>query len=118
MAAVAVVVPGVSLPPAAARRGRRGWARRALRSWLAIVGVGLVGMIALLAVAAPWITPVPYDRASFGEAWQFPSATHWFGTDGVGRDFYTRGVYGARLSLVVGITPQALAPAVRLPLWL
>jgi len=118
MAAVAVVVPGVSLPPAAARRGRRGWTRRALRSWLAIVGAGLVGMIVLLAVAAPWITPVPYDRASFGEAWQFPSATHWFGTDGVGRDFYTRVIYGSRISLVVGITAQAMALAVGLPLGL
>jgi ABC-type transport system substrate-binding protein len=83
-----------------------------------MVGAGLVAVIVLLALGAPWITPVPFDRASFGEAWQFPSEAHWFGTDGVGRDFYTRVVYGSRISLVVGITAQAMALAAGLPLGL
>lgn len=100
------------------RPGRRGWLRRALRSRLAAVGAGIVTLVALQAILAPWITPVAFDRADFGEAWQFPSAAHWFGTDGVGRDFYTRVVYGSRLSLVVGITAQAMALAVGLPLGL
>ncbi len=118
MGADAVVVPEMSISPSGARRGRRAWARRAVRSRLAVVGAGIVGVIVLLAVGAPWITPVPYDRPSFGEAWQFPSATHWLGTDGVGRDFYTRVIYGSRVSLVVGITAQAMALAVGLPLGL
>jgi oligopeptide transport system permease protein len=83
-----------------------------------VVGAGLVAMIVFLAIAAPWITPVPFDRASFGEAWQFPSGAHWFGTDGVGRDFYTRVVYGSRISLAVGIIAQAMALAAGLPLGL
>jgi ABC-type dipeptide/oligopeptide/nickel transport system permease subunit len=82
------------------------------------VGAGLVALVGLQAILAPWITPVPFDRPDFGEAWQFPSAAHWFGTDGVGRDFYTRVVYGSRLSLVVGITAQAMALVVGLPLGL
>jgi ABC-type dipeptide/oligopeptide/nickel transport system permease subunit len=77
-----------------------------------------VGLLVALAVTAPWITPVPYDRASFGDAWQFPSAEHWFGTDGVGRDFYTRVVYGSRVSLIAGLVAQAMALSVGLPLGL
>jgi oligopeptide transport system permease protein len=100
------------------RLNRRGLLRRVLRSRLAGVGAGLVALVGLQAILAPWITPVPFDRPDFGEAWQFPSAAHWFGTDGVGRDFYTRVVYGSRLSLVVGITAQAMALVVGLPLGL
>jgi oligopeptide transport system permease protein len=116
----AYVVPGtrplLAGPPAPA--GRRGWLRRLRRNRMAMAGAAIVAVLVVLALAAPWITPVPYDRASFGEAWQFPSPAHWLGTDAIGRDLYTRVVYGARVSLAVGFTAQAIALAVGLPLGL
>jgi len=117
MTAHAVSDPGTlaarAAPPGS--RGGRSWLRRARRNPMAVAGAAIVAFVAALAVAAPWITPVPYDRANFGEAYQFPSARHWLGTDPIGRDFYTRVVYGARLSLTVGFTAQAIALGVGLP---
>ena len=113
------VAPGTTPPPAvAARRGRRAWVRRAFRNRLAMVGGAIVAALILLAVAAPWITPSRYDQTDFGAAWQFPSAQHWMGTDGVGRDLYSRVVYGSRISLTVGFTAQGIALGVGLPLGL
>jgi oligopeptide transport system permease protein len=85
---------------------------------MAVFGLGIVVVLVVLATASPWITPARYDRANFGEAWQFPSGRHWMGTDGVGRDFYTRVVYGSRVSLTIGFVAQAIALAVGLPLGL
>jgi ABC-type dipeptide/oligopeptide/nickel transport system permease subunit len=102
----------------ASSAGRRSWVRRIRRNPMAMAGGAMVLLLVVLALAAPWITPAPYDRANFGDAWQFPSFQHWFGTDALGRDFYTRIVYGARVSLTVGFVAQAIALAVGLPLGL
>jgi oligopeptide transport system permease protein len=99
-------------------RGRMTWARRAFRNRMALGGTVIVMALVLLALAAPWVTPARYDRTDFANAWQFPSSRHWMGTDGVGRDVYSRVVYGARISLLVGLTAQAIALGVGLPLGL
>jgi ABC-type dipeptide/oligopeptide/nickel transport system permease subunit len=106
----------LSFPQAA--RGRRTWVRRAFRNRMALAGAAIVATLIVLALAAPWITPTRYDRTDFGNAWQFPSSRHWMGTDGVGRDLYSRVVYGSRVSLLVGFTAQAIAMGVGLPLGL
>ncbi len=85
---------------------------------MALVGAAIVVTLILLALVAPWITPVRYDHTDFGDAWQFPSPRHGMGTDGVGRDLYSRVVYGSRVSLLVGFTAQAIALGVGLPLGL
>ena len=85
---------------------------------MALAGVVIVTTLILLALVAPWITPARYDRTDFGDAWQFPSPRHWMGTDGVGRDVYSRVIYGSRVSLLVGFTAQAIALGVGLPLGL
>lgn len=95
--------------------GRRRWIRRIRRNRMAMAGMVLVAVVVFLAVAAPWITSGHPDHASFSDAYQFPSARHWFGTDPIGRDFYTRVVYGARVSLTVGFTAQAIALGAGLP---
>src|SRR5438034_5376368 len=115
------VAPGPSsiplgLPAAAA--GRRTWVRRGMRNRMAAAGTAIVLTLIVLAIVAPWITPVRYDRTDFGGAWQFPSPRHWMGTDGVGRDVYSRVIYGARVSLLVGFTAQAIALMAGLPLGL
>lgn len=70
-------------------------------SKIAITGLAV---LVLVAVFAPWVTPYPADATGATHplnALQPPSASHWFGTDGVGRDIFTRVVFGARTSLIV-----------------
>ncbi|MBA3862981.1 MAG: peptide ABC transporter permease [Erythrobacter sp.] len=68
----------------------------------AAVGAALLAMMALAAIAAPLIAPIdpqliaPFDRL------QDPDARYWFGTDQIGRDVFSRTVYGARVSMMVG----------------
>jgi peptide/nickel transport system permease protein len=76
---------------------------------IAIGSVLLVAM-AVVAAIAPWIAGdpqfmIPTDRL------RPPSAAHWFGTDHLGRDIYARAVYGARISLVVGLSVAVLSIA-------
>lgn len=68
----------------------------------ALVGIGIVIFFILMAIFAPLITQYTYDEQSLVNRLQPPSAEHWFGTDDVGRDIFTRIAYGARLSLKVG----------------
>lgn len=83
--------------------------RRFRANRLALLGLAIVSGLIVLAVGAPWIAPYPYDKADFTAAWQFPSRQHLMGTDGIGRDFFSRIVYGARTSLAIGLSAQAVA---------
>ncbi|MFP5472130.1 MAG: ABC transporter permease [Gammaproteobacteria bacterium] len=63
----------------------------------------------MLAFAAPWLaTYDPQDIDPLARL-QAPSAEHWFGTDALGRDVYSRAVWGARVSLLVGLSVAVLA---------
>jgi peptide/nickel transport system permease protein len=55
------------------------------------------------AICAPFITPYAPDRIVLGQELRPPSVQHWLGTDQSGRDEFTRLLYGARISLVIGI---------------
>lgn len=90
--------------------------RSFLKNRLATAGLVLVAIFILCAVFADVIAPEPYDRAVLSDNLQFPSIRHWFGTDQVGRDLLSRIIYGARTSLEVGFTVQAIAFAIGLPL--
>jgi len=84
-----------------------------LRSRIAIAGLTVLALVALAAIAAPWITPQnPYDlmqldvldaRLKPGTPSSAAGYTYWLGTDGQGRDLYSAIVYGLRISLLVGI---------------
>jgi oligopeptide transport system permease protein len=87
---------------------RAAW-RRFRANRLGPIGLGIVLLLVVMAVGAPVIAPYPYDKPDFGAAWQFPSWQHPMGTDGIGRDFFSRIVYGARTSLAVGLSAQAIA---------
>ena len=67
--------------------------------------LGLFVMLALIAVAllSPWITPYDYAATSKADRYALPSAQHWFGCDGMGRDIFSRILYGARASLWLGL---------------
>ena len=103
----------------AASRGMRLAAWHFRRSFASSLGLGLVAVIVLLALAGPWIVPYPDDVAggvNLTGKLQSPSAAHWFGTDEVGNDIFTRVIIGARLSLLVGIGITFAAAAIGVPL--
>ena len=71
---------------------------------LALISLFYLVIISIMAVAAPLVTPSSYEEQNIAERLQGPSLKHWMGTDNLGRDLYSRIIYGARMSLAVGIT--------------
>ncbi|WP_233254265.1 nickel transporter permease [Salipaludibacillus keqinensis] len=69
---------------------------------LAIVGLIIIVFFILVAIFAPILTSNSYQTMNATDRLQGPSAQYWFGTDDLGRDIFTRIVYGARISLMVG----------------
>jgi peptide/nickel transport system permease protein len=81
--------------------------RRFLANGSAIVGLAIVVIVLLAAVFAPQITSYNPVRGDLRAYVQPPSAEHPFGTDDIGRDIYTRVIYGARISLKIALLTQA-----------
>lgn len=77
--------------------------QRLKKNRLAVAGGIIICLIALWALIGPAFSPYTYDGQNFAEANAAPSVLHWFGTDSLGRDLYTRVLYGARISLSIGI---------------
>lgn len=77
--------------------------KRLKRSRMAMFGLALFAIICLGAIFADVIAPYPYDFQNLDETFQFPSVKHWFGTDSVGRDIFSRILYGGRVSLQIGL---------------
>jgi oligopeptide transport system permease protein len=90
-------------------KGRSLWQdalRRLLHNKAAVVSMMVLGIIILLAILAPYLSPWAYDSPDWGYDFPGPpdaALKHWFGTDGNGRDLFVRTLYGARISLMVGI---------------
>jgi peptide/nickel transport system permease protein len=102
---------------AAGRQTSRFW-QQLRKSRLALPGGLVVLAYILMALFAPWIAthdPLLTDLASTLAP---PSAQHWFGTDELGRDVFSRVVYGARLSLAEGLVAVGLALAIGVPIGL
>jgi len=76
--------------------------RRFLRHRLAIVGLVILTVMIVMAVLAPWIAPYDPTKLDLRSLKQPPSAAHPLGTDTVGYDVFSRFVWGARTSLIVG----------------
>jgi peptide/nickel transport system permease protein len=83
--------------------------RRFRRNRLAMVGLGFIVLLVLVALFAPWIAPYGITERSPGQFRQPPSADHWFGTDNIGRDVFSRVVHGARVSLRIGISATVIS---------
>ncbi len=75
--------------------------RRLLRRPAAALALGLLAIIVVTAVAAPLITPYAPNAFDFDARLAGPSSSHWFGTDELGRDLFSRVLYGGRLDLVI-----------------
>jgi len=87
------------------------WVRR--NPALAAGGV-LLGLVVLVGVLAPLLFTVDPTALAPARRTRPPSAAHWFGTDMLGRDIYSRVVFGTRVSLVVGFAVAALASSIGL----
>ena len=79
------------------------------RNRLAMVGLLFVILLALLAIFAPLVSPYNPYIVDLDQQLLPPSLHHWLGTDNFGRDVLTRIIYGARISLVVGIVPSFIS---------
>lgn len=82
--------------------GRDAW-KRLKRNRTAVVGMCIVIILALVAIFAPIIAPYDYAEQDYSALSETPSGDHWFGTDHMGRDIFSRCVYGARYSLPIGL---------------
>jgi peptide/nickel transport system permease protein len=94
--------------PAAAAR-RRGLPTRLARNKLAVAGASVLIVLVILALTAPLISPADPNRTVPREALRAPSWDHLFGTDQYGRDNFSRVLYGARISLMVGFISVSIA---------
>ena len=104
---------------ASATREVRRYVRVFLRSGSSVAGLVLVVAFLGLAALGPWIAPYPDDARGavhLDRKLQAPSAAHWFGTDEVGNDVYTRVVLGARISLQVGLVITLIGMLIGVPL--
>ena len=97
--------------------GRRALRRLARRKG-AMVALGIIMLLVLLAIFAPSIAPYDPAKQSWAAVRKAPSALYWFGTDEVGRDILSRIIYGARASLMAGVISVGIAIAVGVPVGL
>lgn len=95
-----------------ASANRRPWLAFARRHPLLVAGACLLVLMAAASLAAPWLAP--YDPTDMNALHRLkpPSAQHWFGTDALGRDVFSRTLWGGRVSLTVGISVAGLATAI------
>jgi peptide/nickel transport system permease protein len=109
-----------TLPAADARLPRGQALRRGLgANPLLVAGALMSALIVLIAPLAPLLAPFPGDAGSATHPFLVlhpPSAQHWFGTDNVGRDVYSRVLYGARISPLIAVIVLAISCAVGIPL--
>jgi peptide/nickel transport system permease protein len=116
--AVAADGPLIQAPAEGRAQSIRAFMRRLSANRLAVVGLAIISVMTLAALFAPWIAPHdPYEQVAT-DALLPPSAGHLFGTDNVGRDTFSRVIYGARVSLFVGVTSMILAAIIGIPLGL
>lgn len=96
-----------AMPPPPASRLRRAWGF-SRRHPTVVVGGTLLGLLVLVTIFAPWLGTVDPTAVAPARRARPPSELYWFGTDLLGRDLYSRVLYGTRVSLTVGIAVAAL----------
>jgi peptide/nickel transport system permease protein len=87
--------------------------RRAVRTSRAVaIALGVLVLLLIVAAVAPIIAPFAFDALDLANRRGPPSSLHWFGTDELGRDLLTRVLFGARVSLAVGLVSAAVSVAI------
>ncbi len=81
-------------------RSRR-WSIRRLQNWELTTGLFVVGLLLVASLLAPYLAPYPPNQVNVLVALQGPSWHHWMGTDFVGRDVWSRVLYGLRIDVLI-----------------
>lgn len=111
-------VTELAVPPTSRQRSPAYFAwRRFAANKAAVVGGVVLAIIVLMAILAPLFTKTdPTAQAFLTQSLAFPSAEFWFGVDDLGRDFFTRVVYGARVSLSIGFAAATFSLLIGIPI--
>ena len=115
VAPVADDIGEILLAPKPTSLWRDAWFRL-IRNKLAVAGALLVLAMIIIAVGADFLQPFPYDKSSLSHANQSPDATYVLGTDYLGRDMLSRIIFGARVSLLVGVGAQIIICLIGIPI--
>lgn len=102
-----VSTPVIKLSPTVAR---------ILRNRMAVIGLVVVLSFIFIGITAELIAPYDYDQSNFRLAREGPSAEHWLGNDELGRDMLSRLMFGARISLLLGIMSVGIGLSVGVPM--
>jgi oligopeptide transport system permease protein len=126
---MAISAPGADVHPPAALTGRvaagapvrgtslwRDALRRLLRNRLAMAGGIVVLLLCLIAIFADVLSPLPYTKTNFSRLNEGPTRDYPLGTDQLGRDLLSRMIYGARISMIVGLGAQIVVVLIGLPI--
>jgi len=82
---------------------------RMRRNKMAMGGLFIIIFLVIIAIFAPLIAPFDYNYQQLRHRFEAPNATHWFGTDNLGRDIFSRIIYGSRVSLQIGLISIGIA---------
>lgn len=88
--------------------GRDAWLRLR-KNRLAVFGLACLAVVTVLCLFGPWLLPYGYEEQKLELGASAPGATHWLGTDTLGRDLLVRLLYGGRISLGVGLAATFVA---------
>lgn len=89
-------------------------AKRMSRNTNAMIGLAIFVVLVLSIIIVPMVSPYDYSKMDVTALHQGPSAAHWFGTDDLGRDIFTRVFYGGRYSLSISIAAVAFSTVIGL----
>ncbi len=107
-AAVPALSPISAEPQARAISPGRRTLKRFMSHRLAMIGAVILAIMAICAIFAPLLAPYDPNAINLIHISEGPSSAHWFGTDNVGRDILSRVLYGARISLSVGVVAVSI----------
>ena len=94
---------------------RRSFVRRFGRDRMAVAAVGWIALVVVVGVLAPWIAPYDPDKVDLLYRLQPPTIEHWFGTDELGRDVFSRLLYAGRVSMVAALFTVLVSVSIGLP---
>ncbi|HPJ99774.1 MAG TPA: ABC transporter permease, partial [Candidatus Hydrogenedentes bacterium] len=100
------------VPPVAVEQGASLWRDALVRlrkNRLATAGLVVLCALVLVSLLTPWIAPYGYEEQDLALGAVPPNRAHWFGTDLLGRDLFTRVLYGGRISLLVGFAATGVS---------
>ena len=112
------VEPSVAIELTGRARRRRLLRKRFMRRPIAIIGLVVALLFVAVAVFAPWIAPYAPDYSDFNQILAHSSREHLLGTDELGRDVFSRIIWGSRASIEAGVLATLLAIVIAVPIGL